>query len=147
MISKEFLRVAGAMLGRFGDFRNFDVFWPQNETYPSSHLSIQRSHGLLRWYEYIEVPSRLFVKSKWSMRLHTFREINKNVTEIYQNVLKFEIAISPRSGITLRAWLSSSLNLLYESLGGRKITPTGPRERKSSGSGNVNKSCFPTTVR
>ena len=51
------------------------------------------------------------------MRLHTFREINKNVTEIYQKVLKLEITISPRSGITLRARLSSSLNLLYESLG------------------------------
>ena len=81
------------------------------------------------------------------MRLHTFREINKNVTEIYQKVLKLEIAISPRSGITLRAWLSSSLNLLYESLGGRILIPTGPRERKSSGSGNVNKPCFPITLR
>ena len=81
------------------------------------------------------------------MRLHTFREINKNVTEIYQTALKLEIAISPRSGITLRAWLSSSLNLLYESLGGRKITPTGPRERKSSGFGNVNKPYVPTTLR
>ena len=80
------------------------------------------------------------------MRLHTFREISKNVTETDQQVLKLEIAISPRSGITLRAWLSSSLNLLHESLGGRKITPTGPRERKSSGFGNVKNSVVPDTL-